>query len=350
MPESENAVLASVIIPTYNRCEALQQALASLAASNFPRAQFEVVVVDNNSNDATPTVMEAAQAMGLTLRYVREPRLSFTVARHTGAAIARGRYLLYIDDDVTVAPSWLKAVVQEFQAHPRTGMVCGPIRPVYEAEPPDWLTHCPGLFNGLSLWERGAYRHATHGAPGPNLCVRASVLKEVGGFPPDTMGVEAAGKPDTVEKIYVGNGDYGLSLKVRRAGYQIVYVPEASVEHHIPPVRLTKEWWRARLAGEAYMDAFVDWREHSRAWPLIVLRLGGWAAVRSAKLTVKIARNILLGKHWWPMLDFQWAYIAARLRIQRALLQHPALGDQMWQAALTGVPPQDMDAVLSWLP
>lgn len=71
------ALKASVIIPTYNRCRSLERALQTVADVDFPREQFEVVVVDNNSNDDTPKVAKQFRNSGIALKYVKEPRLSF---------------------------------------------------------------------------------------------------------------------------------------------------------------------------------------------------------------------------------------------------------------------------------
>ena len=55
---SSYGIKVSVIIPTYNRCKSLEQALQSITKLDFPREQFEVVIVDNNSNDDTPGVVD----------------------------------------------------------------------------------------------------------------------------------------------------------------------------------------------------------------------------------------------------------------------------------------------------
>lgn len=348
--EIMNKVTASVIIPTYNRCESLARALDSLAAVQTSKEEFEVIVVDNASQDRTREVVESARSLGLNLRYVFEPHLAFTRARHTGADAASGDVLLYIDDDVTVTPGWLTAVMNTFAEDERIGVVGGPILPIFEVEPPDWVQNTPGLFNALSLWDKGERRREVKSVPGPNLAVRKKVLFSVGGFPADTIGVEADGRPGVVEKIYVGDGDYGLCRKIRKAGYRVVYEPRATVEHHIPPLRLTKDWWRVRLAGEAYAHAIVDWREHSHVFPWLVVRLLYHAALRSGKIAVHVIRNIVCGKHWFEILDFQWAYLQARWRIQWALIRHPQLADYLWEMALTGVSPVEISTLWRMLP
>ena len=160
---------ASVIIPTYNRSHSLARALRSLSELDFPRDQWEVVVVDNNSTDDTKQIAEAARSsMALNLRYVKEERLSFTVARHTGAAAAEGDILLYIDDDVTVETGWMKAVIEGFQSDSKAGMVGGPIKPIFEVDPPEWVLKMDSDWNWLSVFNWGNETREVLWVPGPN--------------------------------------------------------------------------------------------------------------------------------------------------------------------------------------
>jgi GT2 family glycosyltransferase len=332
-----DAPLASIIIPTYNRVESLRRAVRSILEQTAPRDSFEVVVVDNNSTDDTPRVASEFAPGGLAIRSVSETRLSFTAARHSGAAAARGRYLCYIDDDVVVNKHWLAAIIQTFQSSDRVGMVAGPVHPQFEVQPPDWIKRHYTKSIWLSLWDRGDLAHEDYGAVGPNLSVRKHVLEEVGGFPPDTIGVEAEGRPGVVEKIYVGPGDYGLSNKVRAAGYKIIYAPAAWVYHVIPPVRLTKSWWHSRLAGEGCYHALT--RQHENRETPFTLRLrSGYSKLRAR---LKSARTQLA--RWTggaPELHEFWAsYFATRARVESALARNPELADQLWEAALTGVAP-----------
>lgn len=214
----DQQIVASVIIPTYNRCKSLQRALKSLMKLNFPRNRYEVIVVDNNSNDDTPNVVEKFQNAGLEVKYVKEIRLSFTVARHTGVKAASSPLLCYIDDDVTVDKNWLASIVGVFKKDESVGVVGGRIEPIFEVKPPDWALAAQSKFNGWSLWHYADVLCEAPGACGPNLCVRKTLLEKIGGFPPDTIGVEAEGRPGTIEKIYIGPGDWGLSQKIQAAG------------------------------------------------------------------------------------------------------------------------------------
>jgi GT2 family glycosyltransferase len=325
-------ILASILIPTYNRHDSLRRALVSLQMLDFARERYEVVVIDNNSTDATPEV--AAQ---FGTRYVKEPRLSFTVARRTGAEAALGKYLIYIDDDVTVEPQWLSAIIAAFEQSANVGMVAGPIRGVYEQTPPEWVKKQDPIM--VSLYERDD-DHEPPACLGPNLSIRRDVFFRVGGFPPDTLGVESQGKPGTFEKLYVGTGDSGISFAVRQAGYRIAFAPKAVVYHHIPPVRTTEQWWHSRYAGEGCCLAISEQRAAPVSRQMLL-----W---RSAKSTAKAVAHALVQ----PVIAvakephhnaFMTSFHRAQARAWWALANQPTLTDELWSLALSGVPPADSE-------
>ena len=99
----------SVILCTYNRCQSLAKALESLAVSIVPESiEWEVLVVDNNSKDRTSDVVQdfSSRYAG-RFRYVSEPQQGKSFALNTGVREARGDVLAFVDDDVTVEPTWL---------------------------------------------------------------------------------------------------------------------------------------------------------------------------------------------------------------------------------------------------
>ncbi len=341
-------IKVSVIIPTYNRSQSLERALQSVATLDFPREQFEVVVVDNNSSDATPEVVDKFRDVGIGLKYVKETRLSFTVARHTGAEAASGKILSYIDDDVIVSSGWLSGLTEVFENDDKVGVVGGPILPVFEGELPKWIKRYYSMSIWLSLFDCGSEIHEEGGACGPNFSVRKDVLQRVGGFPADTIGVEAEGRPGVVEKIYVGSGDYGLCLKVKKAGYKVMYAPKALVHHVIPPVRLTKKWWCSRLAGEGCYHALTRQyeKEEGRAKLLMRSLFSTWMA---SIYGMVFAGNAVMrtGKERY---EFMISYYLCRARVEFALTRHPDLARRLWNVALTGVLPQDINELVRLLP
>ena len=330
---------ASVIIPTYNRCHSLERALQSVKELQFPRDQFEVVVVDNNSSDNTPGVSDKFRATGVPVKYVKETRLSFTVARHTGAQAASGPVLCYIDDDVMVSPGWLTAIVAAFEKDEGVAIVGGPILPIFESEPPEWIQKYHPMSGWLSLLDLGTSQHEVQYAYGPNFSVRNSVLQLLGGFPADTIGVESEGRHGVVDKIYVGTGDVGLCGKVVKAGYKVMYVPEALVHHVIPPVRLTKRWWRSRLTGEGCCTALTLQYERKDR-PLRLLSRSLLSLLKAAKRALGFALSALL-KTGKERHEFYISYHLSRAKVEFALARNPDLAQRLWKIALTGVQPDE---------
>ena len=106
----------SVVIPTYNRAVSLRACLDSLAAQEYPRDRFEVVIVDDGG--ASPAAEIAAGFRDrLAVSVHRQTRGGPAAARNTGANLARGTCIAFIDDDCLAVPRWLAAFDAAFQAH-----------------------------------------------------------------------------------------------------------------------------------------------------------------------------------------------------------------------------------------
>src|SRR5438309_3929174 len=131
----------SVVIPTYNRATTLTQAIRSAAAVNYPSDGYEIIVVDNASTDATRQVVKNLQSNvdGRVLRYVSEDRLGLHNARHADARAANGEILVFTDDDATFDPGWLQGYATAFAKHLDMAAAGGPVRPVYDSSPPQWV-------------------------------------------------------------------------------------------------------------------------------------------------------------------------------------------------------------------
>lgn len=247
----------SIIIPTHNRAENLKNAIESVVPLQ-DEADFEFVIVDNNSTDHTKSVVAAYP---LIAKYVFEGRTSFTMARKTGADNASGDILLYLDDDVLVKPGSMKHIVDVFLRYPDCGVIAGRIDPKYMEEPPPWTLECQKSCNGWSLYNSETFSflresfQEVESAAGPMMAIRRTVYDQVQGFPPDTVGVETNKGPKSFNKLYIGPGDYGLCMKVRDAGFKVYFSNDIAVFHVIPPVRFTVEFWRSRMIGEGYQEA-----------------------------------------------------------------------------------------------
>jgi GT2 family glycosyltransferase len=114
----------SVVIPTVNRAKSLAACLA--ATRNATQATCEIIVVDGASTDGTSAILERCrEMMGDRLQVIREPvREGFVRAANKGFRAARGRYILWLNDDARPLPGALDRAMEQLAFSPRTvGMV-----------------------------------------------------------------------------------------------------------------------------------------------------------------------------------------------------------------------------------
>ena len=111
----------SVVICTWNRCELLRSTLESLRSLAIPSAQqWEVLVVNNNSPDATDEVIMAYQGL-LPLHRLFESEVGLSKARNAAARTVTGELVLFTDDDVMIDPNWLTAYLEAIERWPDAG-------------------------------------------------------------------------------------------------------------------------------------------------------------------------------------------------------------------------------------
>ncbi|MGE0845749.1 MAG: glycosyltransferase family 2 protein [Flavobacteriaceae bacterium] len=129
---------ATVAICTRNRARALRRLLASLAGMHVePGREWEVVVADNASTDDTTAAARAfAGTLPLKLTGVATPGLSH--ARNACLDAARGRLVIFVDDDATVGPRWLETYLDAMRRYPEAAYFGSDIEPVFEGEGNPW--------------------------------------------------------------------------------------------------------------------------------------------------------------------------------------------------------------------
>lgn len=109
----------SIVIPTYNRPERLQQCLMSIGVLDYPRDRFEVIVVDDGSQMSLEPVVDRFESQ-FSLRLMRQSNAGPASARNAGAAVAQGHYLVFTDDDCQPAKDWLTALAETLEKCPDT--------------------------------------------------------------------------------------------------------------------------------------------------------------------------------------------------------------------------------------
>jgi len=245
----------SVVIATYNRAELLRATLESLIRSATHR-RWDIAIVDNNSIDDTRQVVATFAATSpVPVTYLTERRQGKSSALNTGIANAHSDILLLTDDDVEVDPGWLEAACVAFERHPEIDYVGGPVDPIWEVPPPRWFDQKRSdLWGTVAILDYGpepfifeARRRVPLGA---NMAIRRRLFDRIGVFHPE-LG--------RTGKSLLGQEQAEFLARARARELQGMYLPAMRVAHHVPAVRLTKQyfrrWWFWKGLSRARVDA-----------------------------------------------------------------------------------------------
>jgi glycosyltransferase involved in cell wall biosynthesis len=245
---------ATVLICTYNRADLLDETLTSLRAVRASRI-WDIVVVDNNSSDNTREVVERhAASFHVPVTWVFEPAQGKSFALNTGIAQSRGEIIVFTDDDVVVAENWLEAACAPMDADGACQYTGGPVDPIWEVEPPRWLDRTRGdLWGTLAILDYGpepfVFEERKRVPLGANMAVRRALIDRIGGFHP------ALGRRG---RSLMGQEQAEFFSRARDARARGRYAPEMRVQHHVPRVRLTKQYFRRWWFWKGISRARVD--------------------------------------------------------------------------------------------
>jgi glucosyl-dolichyl phosphate glucuronosyltransferase len=233
------APLVTVAICTFNRAGMLDDALRSFAdTSHGTDVSFEVLVVDNNSADATRAVVQRWAGSVLPVRYVFEGRQGLSWARNRAVAEAAGEWIWFVDDDVYFAAGWLEGAREGIEFFPQASMLAGRVRLVFEADQPTWLPSSLLPYYGVTAFgDDLRWLNASEEPVGANTAFRRSVFADVGPFRVD-LG--------RVAHVLLSCEETDLVTRLRQRGHRLGYVPRAEVLHRVPQQRATMAWLRRR--------------------------------------------------------------------------------------------------------
>ena len=238
----------AVILCTYNRFQSLAGTLESLAASCMPvSVHWRVLVVDNNSNDQTRSVVEDfARRFAGRFEYLFEPRQGKSYALNLGVQHADADVLCFVDDDVQVDPHWLERLSAALE-DPQWSGGGGRILPQVRFIPPRWLdTEERYALAPLAIFDPAISAGELRESPfGTNMAIRREMFLKYGGFRMD-LGPQPGGE--------IKNEDVEFGWRILDAGERLCYVPDAVVYHSIPDHRVTKSyfltWWYGKGRSE----------------------------------------------------------------------------------------------------
>ena len=209
-----SAPRVSVVMPVLNESRRITACLDAIAAQ-MGSPPFEVIVVDNGSRDGTPELVRS---------HPSRPRLEIETApgpyaaRNAGIAAARGEIIALTDADCLPEPDWLAEGVKAVDAG--ADLAGGRVVQMASDHATVWERYDRATYLDQELYIRAEGFAAT-----ANLFVRAEVFRDVGVFVPQLTA----------------SGDNEFCNRATKAGYRLVYAPDARVRHH--PRRTFRDTW-----------------------------------------------------------------------------------------------------------
>jgi len=217
-----NNMKISIIIPIYNQKKYTQACLESIFKYDS-KYEFEIIVVDNGSRDGSRDYLSELESKSKIFVIRNKKNFGFAKACNQGAGVAKGEYLLFLNNDTVVTDKWLDILVEELDANKAIGIV-GP-KLLY----PDGTVQHAGVVFDEHKWPHHIYKKENADALYVNkkrqfqcltaacFLVRKGIFIKVDGF----------------DEAYLnGLEDLDLCLKVKGLGCGILYCPESVVYHH----------------------------------------------------------------------------------------------------------------------
>lgn len=179
--------------------------------------EVEIIVVDNNSNDDTPTVAkDFAGTSGLNVRYLFEPKQGVSHAVNLGLAEATGEIVAITADDCIVDKAWVTSILKEFRSDPSLWLVGGRVDLYDEADAPISIR---------PFAERRScdtFEDVVGFIAGNNVAFRRDLFSKIGGY--DVRMGPGAAIPAAEDLDYL--------YRIWKAGFKILYAPEILLYHH----------------------------------------------------------------------------------------------------------------------
>lgn len=216
-------VIASVIIPTYNGEAHLPTCLEALRRQDMPADDFEVIVVDDASQDGTLALLESRYPEVHVVPLERNQGLA--AACNAGVRVANGEILVMLNNDTEAEPQWLSELVRTMEANPDAGTVASKILLFDRRD----VIHSAGDMYGRDgiprnrgVWERdeGQYDNdmRVFGGCGGAVAYHRAAWEEAGGFD---------------EQLFMYLEDVDLAWRLRLLGWEAVFAPRARVYHRL---------------------------------------------------------------------------------------------------------------------
>jgi GT2 family glycosyltransferase len=238
----------SIVIPVHDNAGVTRRCLDELLAKP-PKAEFEIVVVDDASTDSTAELL-TGYGDALTVVTHRE-NLGFGASCNDGASPSAGEFLVFLNNDTVPLPGWLDALVAYAERHPRAAVVGS--RLLYAN---DTIQHAGVVFSA-----DGKARHLYVGFPADDEAVNKSRRFQAVTFACALVRREAFEEMSGFDTAFENDlEDVDLCLRLGQAGHEVHYCAD-SVLYHLESVsrgrqlpKKSAQLYRERWAGRVLQD------------------------------------------------------------------------------------------------
>ncbi|MFZ5800043.1 MAG: glycosyltransferase [Candidatus Omnitrophota bacterium] len=207
----------SLVVMTYQRPDGLKRCLTSLAEQDIEKNHFEVLVIDDGSQNDHQSIIESFNKT-LRIRYLKQKHQGIVVARNTGLKNANGHYVGFIADDYYLPPDYLSTADAFFRDNPRADVLTFNIRSCGQG----LSKHIQQLYIQLALWRKIQAPYPpqqiikSFQLPASRAAIfRRRILLDVGGFN---------------EKLN-GGEDMELTRRLSKMSIPIYFMPNFYIEH-----------------------------------------------------------------------------------------------------------------------
>lgn len=231
--------------------ETLARVLDAIAAQDLDEAEWELLVVDNNSS---PPANERPCMIGREVRIVTESELGLARARECGVRNSKGSIVVFVDDDNVLEPDYLSNASTVFE-DPRIGLVSGAIMPEYEEPPAAWVTRFERMLAIRRLASDEVHLTETpsngmYFPIGAGMAVRRAVIESYY----RSIAAGATYVPGRLGSQLSSGEDIDLGLFAISENWLVGTVGSMKLRHVIPPNRTTVEYL-SRLSSSSVQSA-----------------------------------------------------------------------------------------------
>lgn len=243
----------------------MKSTLQSVVNLDFDPDQFEIIVIDNGSDDKSHGIFASInQQRRCHMSYAREEKLGLSHARNKGVRLAKGGVVVFLDDDEIVPANWLKELIKPYDNDEGIACVGGKIIPVFPNDVyPSWYsTAIQGFFGGV---DHGGQIHEVDFTyeylGGGNISFKRQAILEAGIF--------------NIRLGIIGVSSYSgeeneLALRIQNKGFKVIYNPFAITYHLIESERISKQFFYKRLFQSGKSEIMYNPMNHGSSLFLLI--------------------------------------------------------------------------------